>query len=293
MTAPGPFRSLLFAPGNHARRVEKALLLDADAVILDLEDAVALAEKVATRPLVKAALQTPRSGLAYVRVNAIDTEFCHGDIAAVVGPGLDGIMLPKVESADQLLTIDWLLSQFERGTGLDAGAIDLLPIVETGRGVANAREIAAATGRVRRLSFGAGDYARDMGMRWTTGEAEMASARAEVVLASRIAGLEPPLDTVWVHIRDQDGLMRSAETVRDMGFQGKLCIHPDQIAPVNAVFTPTDEEIVFAEKVVAAFEAAEAEGLASIQIDGYFVDYPIAAQARRTLALIAVIRANG
>jgi citrate lyase subunit beta/citryl-CoA lyase len=194
----GPFRSLLFAPGNHTRRVEKALMLDADAVILDLEDAVALAEKTATRSLVRTALQAPRPGLAYVRVNAIDTEFCHGDIAAVVGPGLDGIMLPKVESADHLLTIDWLLSQFERDGGVAVGSVDLLPIVETGRGIANAREIAVATSRVRRLSFGAGDYSRDMGMRWTTGEAELTSARAEVVLASRVAGIEPPLDTVWV-----------------------------------------------------------------------------------------------
>lgn len=293
MSVSGPFRSLLFAPGNHARRVEKALMLDADAVILDLEDAVATAEKATTRPLVKAALQTPRSGLAYVRVNAFDTEFCYADMTAVVGPGLDGIMLPKVETTEQLLAIDWLLNQLEREGGLAVGAIDLLPIIETGRGVANVRDIAAAGAqRLRRLSFGAGDYARDMGMRWTAGEVEMAAARAEVVLASRVAGLEPPLDTVWIHIRDQDGLRRSAETVRDMGFQGKLCIHPDQIAPVNTVFTPTDEETAFAEKVVAAFEAAEADGLASIQLDGYFVDYPIAAQARRTLALIALIRAK-
>ncbi len=292
MSVSGPLRSLLFAPGNHERRVEKALTLDADAVILDLEDAVAEVEKAAARPLVKTALKAPRSGVAYVRVNAIDTEFCHGDIMAVVGPGLDGIMLPKVESADQLLTIDWLLSQLERDAGIDDGAIDLLPIIETGRGVAGVRDIAAASDRVRRLSFGAGDYARDMGMRWTEGEAEMAAARAEVVLASRVAGLEPPLDTVWVHIRDQVGLRRSAETVRDMGFQGKLCIHPDQIAPVNAVFTPTDEETAFAEKVVAAFDQAESEGLASIQVDGYFVDYPIVAQARRTLEMVAKLGAR-
>ena len=129
-----PLRSFLFAPGNHARRVEKALSLDADAVILDLEDAVAIAEKPATREAVAAALERPRQGLLYVRVNAVDTEFCYGDLVAVVRPGLDGIILPKVESAAGLATIDWLLAQLERERGLPLGAIDLIPIIETARG---------------------------------------------------------------------------------------------------------------------------------------------------------------
>src|SRR4029077_15962762 len=128
-------RSFLFAPGNHARRVEKALTLDADAVILDLEDAVATAEKPATRAAIAAALTRPRSGLLYVRVNAADTEFCYGDLVAVVRPGLDGIILPKVESPATLATIDWLLRQIERERALVEAAIDLIPIVETARGL--------------------------------------------------------------------------------------------------------------------------------------------------------------
>src|SRR5438128_6620324 len=128
-----PLRSFLFAPGNHARRVEKALTLDADAVILDLEDAVATAEKPATRAAVAAALTAPRSGLLYVRVNAVDTEFCYGDLVAVARSGLDGIILPKVESAAALATIDWLLSQLEREQGLPPRGIDLIPIIETAR----------------------------------------------------------------------------------------------------------------------------------------------------------------
>src|SRR6266436_8109069 len=126
-----PLRSFLFAPGNHARRVEKALTLDADAVILDLEDAVATAEKPATRAAVAAALTAPRTGLLYVRVNAADTEFCCGDLVAVVRPGLDGIILPKVESPATIATIDWLLQQVERERDLPEGAIDLIPIIET------------------------------------------------------------------------------------------------------------------------------------------------------------------
>src|ERR1051325_1949108 len=128
-------RSFLFAPGNHARRVEKALSLDADAVILDLEDAVATAEKAATREAVAAAFLRQRRGLLYVRVNAVDTVFCYGDLVAIVRPGLDGIILPKVETAAGLATIDWLLRQLERERGLPPGGIDLIPIIETGAGL--------------------------------------------------------------------------------------------------------------------------------------------------------------
>jgi len=276
-------RTYLFAPGNHARRAEKAFTLDCDAVILDLEDAVAVAEKPATRALVVETLKQNPGKRGYVRVNAWDTDFCFNDILAVTGPWLTGLVLPKVEDAAQVIAIDWILANIERDKGMDAGAIDLLPIIETGKGVANVRAIAAAATRVRRLSFGAGDYTKDMSMRWTLAETEIDHARAEIALASRAEGLEPPVDSVWIHIKDTNGLVRSAEKVRDMGYQGKLCIHPDQIGPVNGVFTPTEEQVAFAEKVVAAFEEAEARGLASIQLDGYFIDYPIVDQARRTL----------
>src|ERR1700758_4411767 len=138
-----PLRSFLFAPGNHARRVEKALSFDADAVILDLEDAVATVEKRATRDAVIAALVRSRRALLYVRVNAVDTEFCYGDLVAIVRPGLDGIILPKVESAAGLATIDWLLAQLERERGLPAGAVDLIPIIETARGLDRLGDILA------------------------------------------------------------------------------------------------------------------------------------------------------
>lgn len=285
-------RSYMFTPGNHPRRVEKVFTLAADAVILDLEDAVATSEKEATRGLIVEALKRPRTRRAYVRVNDLGTAFCYGDLIAVVGPWLDGIMLPKVESAAQIETADWLLSNLERAEGMEQGSIDLLPIIETGRGLADARAIAAARPRVRRLSFGAADFCKDMGMRWTAGEAELTPARAEIVLASRVAGIEPPLDSVWIAIKDEAGLVASAHRVKDLGFQGKLCIHPDQIAPVNEVFTPTEEEAAFAAKVVAAFEQAEAAGEAAIQVDGRMIDYPVVEEARRTLATLAAIRAG-
>jgi citrate lyase subunit beta/citryl-CoA lyase len=285
-----PLRSFLFAPGNHARRVEKALTLDADAVILDLEDAVATAEKPGTRETVAAALERPRRGLLYLRINAVDTEFCYGDLVAIVGPGLDGVILPKVESAAGLVTVDWLLAQLERDRGLPPGRIDLIPIIETARGLDRLGAILTAGSRVRRVAFGAGDFTLDVNMAWSRDEAELAHARATIVTASRAAGIDAPLDTVWVDLSDRDGLEASARTALGFGFQGKMCIHPDQIAIVNRVFTPSDAEIAFAERVAAAFAKAEAEGSAAIQLDGKFIDYPIVYRAQRVLRRIAAIR---
>ncbi len=283
-------RSFLFAPGNHARRVEKALTLDADAVILDLEDAVATAEKPATRGAIAAALTRPRTGLLYVRINAADTEFCYGDLTAVVSPGLDGIILPKVEGAAALQTIDWLLGTLERERGLSLGGIDLIPIIETAKGLTDIDGILGAETRVKRCAFGAGDFTLDLNMRWNRNEAELAYARARIATASRAAGLEAPLDTVWVDLADAEGLEASAGAALAYGYQGKMCIHPDQIAVVNRVFSPTAAEIAFAERVVAAFAEAEAAGSASLQLDGKFIDYPIVYRAQRILAAVATLR---
>jgi citrate lyase subunit beta/citryl-CoA lyase len=285
-----PLRSLLFAPANHARRSEKALSLDADAVILDLEDACPIAEKIAARQLAAAAMTRPRACIGYVRVNPLSTEFGYGDIVAVVGPGIDGIVLPKVESAEELATADWLIAQIERDKGLTVGAIDLLPILETGKGVAAVNAIASARTRTKRLAFGAGDFTLDMDLKWSRDESELMHYRSCLVLASRANGLEAPLDTVWVNLPDSEGLAASAARVRAMGFQGKLCIHPEQVAVVNAAFSPSPEQVAWAQRVVDAFKAAEASQSAAIQLDGHFIDYPIVYQAQRMLAADANIK---
>jgi citrate lyase subunit beta/citryl-CoA lyase len=230
--------------------------------------------------------------LLYVRINAADTAFCYGDLVAVVRPGLDGIILPKVESPATLATIDWLLRQIERERDRQEGAIDLIPIVETARGLTRIDAILASGTRVKRFAFGAGDFTPDVNMQWQRDEAELSYARAKIVTASRAAGLEAPLDTVWVDLQDSEGLEASARNALAYGFQGKMCIHPNQIAVVNRVFTPSEDEIAFAERVVAAFAEAEAEGVASIQLDGKFIDYPIVYRARRLLEKIAAIRAR-
>jgi citrate lyase subunit beta/citryl-CoA lyase len=261
-------------------------------VILDLEDAVATAEKVATRAAIDPALTRPRTGLLYVRVNAADTEFCYGDLVAIVRPGLDGIILPKIESPATLAAIDWFLLQVEREHGLEGDAIDLIPIIETARGLTHLDAILASGTRVKRIAFGAGDFTLDVNMQWKRDEAELAHARARIVTASRAAGIEAPLDTVWVDLQDSEGLETSARAALAYGFQGKMCIHPNQVPVVNRVFTPSEDEIAFAERVVAAFAKAEAEGVASIQLDGKFIDYPIVYRAQRLLEKTAAIRAR-
>ena len=279
-----PLRSLMFAPGNHARRVEKSLTLAADAVILDLEDAVAVSEKPATRALVAATFLLPRHGGLYVRVNDYSTVWCYSDIVAIVHAGLDGIILPKVESACQLRSVDWLITALERERSLPPGRIDLIPIIETDVGMSNVGAIAASGSRTKNLAFGAGDYTLDLGMIWSRDEAELLPARSAVVLASRAAGIEPPFDTVWADLRDTEGFVRSANHAAALGFQGKMCIHPDQIAATNTAFSPSPKQLDWALRVIAAFDEAEAKGLASIQLDGQFIDYPIVQRARRVAA---------
>jgi citrate lyase subunit beta/citryl-CoA lyase len=287
MTAPN--RTFLFAPGDHARRAEKVLTAGADACILDLEDAVAISAKVAARALVNAALDRPRTCRGFVRVNAFDTEFCPGDIQAVIGPRLDGLVLPKLEDPAQLIAVDWLISALERERGLPHRGIEVMPIIETARGMAGLGALTACAaslgGRVKRFSFGAGDYTLDLGITWDLAETVLEGAREKMVLHSRAAGLEAPIDTVWIELREMEAFAASCARGVALGFQGKLCIHPDQISVANAAYSPAEAEVARARRIIAAFAEAEAQGLASIQVEGRFVDYPIVDRAQRIVAL--------
>ncbi len=284
-------RTYLFAPGNHPRRVEKALGLEADAVILDLEDAVALADKAASRAPVAAALKFPRRCRGYVRVNAPASPFCYRDLVETIHPKVDGVFLPKVESAADLHAIDWLLAALEREQGIAEGTLDLVPQLETAAGVARVDRILQAKNlrpyrgawRVKRVAFGAADYCLELGIVPSLEEPELAEARARIVLASRAAGVEGPLDSPWFHLRDMEGFRRALERSRRGGFQGRLCVHPDQVPVANAAFTPAPDEVARAERIVAAFRQAEAKGAAAVEVDGQMVDYPIVYRAQALL----------
>ncbi len=291
-------RSFLFAPGNVARRVEKALTLEADAVILDLEDSVATAEKAATRKPVAEALSRPRRARAYVRVNPASTSFCYTDLVETVQPGIDGVVLPKVESAAELHAIDWLIANLERQRGMPEGSIDLMPQIETAAGVQRIERIVQARSlrqykapwRVKRVTFGAGDYANDVGLSPSLDEPELAEARARIVMISRAAGLENPIDSPWFHLKEAAAFQRALERSRRGGFQGRLCIHPDQLAGVNAAYLPSKEDLAQAERIVAAFRQAEARGAAAIQVDGQMIDYPIVYRAQALIDSMKDVR---
>ena len=272
--------------------VQKVITFDADAIILDLEDAVPVAEKAATRGAIKTALLNyprERSCKTYVRVNSLDTGLTVDDVRGTVCAALDGIILPKVEAAEELSEGDAIVGQVETEVGLPRGRLDLIPIIETAKGFLNAQAIAAAGTRVRRLAFGAGDFTFDLGVNWSGDCPAIMLPRMLLPIISRAAGLEPPFDTVYQDIHDLDGLRRETETAKALGFQGKMCIYPAQVAVVNEVFSPTHAELEYARRAVAAFQAAEAQGQASCTVDGKMIDYPLAERAKRLLAVAELL----
>lgn len=279
------YRSMLFAPANDLRKVGKALLLNVDGTVLDLEDAVALSEKTNARNALKEALSLPRRGDVFIRVNSVQTEFILSDLLAAVTEGVKGLVVAKSESAEEIRQVDWLIGKIEKERGLTEGSMEIIPFIESANAIVNAFSIASSSPRVSRMFFGGVDYVLDIGTTFSKGGTEIFYARSQLVVASRAAGIEPPIDTVYPDFKDIEGLVADAKAVRQMGFQGKLAIHPGQIEPLNEVFTPTPEEISWAEKIVAVFDEEEAKGQAVFQVDGKMIEYPIANRARRIIAL--------
>ena len=286
-------RSWLFTPGNRIDRMEKAIGLGADAIILDLEDAVSYEEKEPSRRNIRTVLDRWHGPLAYVRINPISAsnEFSvnqgEQDLDAVVGPNLDGIVFPKAETAEDARRIDEVLARLEQERSIPPGTIDLMPIIETAKGLWNITQVLSATSRIKRAAFGAGDYTRDLNLEWTPTEEELLYARSQITVASRVTDCEPPIDSVYVRIGDLEGLTRSSKHAKQLGFQGKLAIHPSQVTPINQTFSPTEEEVAWAHRLIAAFADAEKRGLAALNFEGLMVDYPIVEKAKRILALAA------
>lgn len=283
-----PLRALLFAPGNHPRKLAKVGTFGADAIVLDLEDAVADAEKDAARTMVRDALGTYEDPtVVIVRVNGADTGRLDDDIRAAVAPGLDCLMVPKVERPEVLPHVDEVLSALEREHGIAEGTIRLLALVETAKGIVRCEEIAAeAPERLHTLIFGLGDFTVDLGIDITADATELLYARSRVAVAARAAGLPQPLDGPYLDLQNTDGLVADSLRSRQLGFQGRIVIYPPHVEPAQRAYSHlSDEEVEQARRVVEAFEGAEAEGSASIQVDGRFVDYPIYRRALHKLRL--------
>lgn len=276
-------RSLLFVPATSERKIDKAYGGTADGVIIDLEDAVATAEKPAARKLLAGIVAVPRPRATWVRVNATATPFCYEDLLAVCIAGVAGIILPKVESAEEVRMVDWILTQLERERGLPARGILILGIIETARGMRDVNLIAEAAPRLRRLMFGAIDFAAEVSIDLGDDVGGTNQARFAIACASRAAGLEPPIDTAYIEIHNLDGLRATTTRARGLGYRGKACIHPAQVEVVNAIFTPTEEQITRAKRIVDGFDEAEKKGLGAIMLDGQMLDYPVVELARRVL----------
>ncbi len=214
------------------------------------------------------------------------------DLAAIVIRGLRGVVFPKVETVDDLLAVDEAMMSAERRAELPEGSVELCSLVETARGVLEVAAIARTKlRRPHRLCFGAGDFTRDIGVPWSRDERESFTARSMIVLASRAAGLPAPIDSVFVDLNDADGLAASTRQAKQLGFRGKMVIHPSQVAVVNEVFTPTAQEIAWARRVMDGLAAAEREGLGAFVVDGRMVDYPIVERARDILGVWKEIEA--
>ncbi len=278
-------RTVLFSPANDPKKAAKAMISGADAVTLDLEDAVAYSQKEAARDLLKEILRLPPPVKLFVRVNSAGSRYILDDLEEVVGLPVDGLMVAKAESAGDMEKIDWLLRLLEEKKGLPPGKMRLIPFIESPGGIIRAPEIASSTPRVAALAFGGVDFSQEIGLRYPAESEGLLFARSQLVLASRCAGIDPPLDTVFPDIKNVEKLESEAELARKLGFQGKLVVHPAQVEPVNRVFTPGREEIDYARKVVAAFEEAEKSGVAVIQVDGKMVEYPIVRRSKEILKL--------
>lgn len=282
-----PLRSHLYAPGNNARLLDKVFSAGADAVVLDLEDAVPLSEKIRARALVAETLHH-RAGkinaITFVRINHPSTGLTEDDVRAVVQPGLSGLRLPKVEDAGMVRQVSDWIAEAELAANMTIGSVVLICTIESAVGVFYAYEIATAHPRVMALGFGAADFARDVEIIPGPEGHEMLYALSQLVIASRVANIQPPVDSVYRFLDDPVGLEKSARQAKALGLFGKSAIHPKQVPIINAIFTPTEEEIADARKIVALAQATEAHGKGAVQNNrGEFIDVAIVRRAQDIL----------
>ena len=285
----GMLRTALFVPATRPDRVDKALSAGADIVIIDLEDAVAQALKAEARETARKKVIEHAQRKLMVRVNALSSGHNQKDLESIVVASLTSVMLPKVESGDHIREIHDRLLGCERNCGVPTGSMGVVALIESARGVQNVFRILSETiqpARALLVAFGAADYSLDLGINLSRDSTELHYPRSRIAVASRAAGKEPPLDTPFmIDLKDLDALRTDARRAKQLGFQGKLCIHPSQVEPCNEIFSPTPEEILFARRVVEAYEKSEAEGIGALQLDGKFIDYPVVERSRRIIRL--------
>lgn len=277
-------RSLLYVPGGSEKMILKARDLASDALILDLEDAIAPERKIEARATVVRLLGEVDFGekQVFVRINALTTSYGFEDVCAVAGLRAAGIVIPKVEGAYDVTTVSQILVS-QNTAAVSDESNKILCLIESARGVIASHEIAAANPMVAGLLFGSADLSRELGCVLTEGEPELLFARAQVLLAARAAGVAA-FDSPHFIINDLEGLRRASQAARNLGYDGKTVIHPSHLAIVNEIFSPTPEEIAEARRIIAAMEAASAEGSGAVTLDGRLIDQVHLAHARKILS---------
>jgi len=286
-------RTMLFTPGNNWRMIQKTKDLAADAIILDLEDSVPMMEKETARIFVADGVREigSRGKKVFVRVNSLSTGLTKKDIQYSVQKSLDGIVLAKTESEDDVLQAEKMILEFENETNLPAGSITIIPLIETAKGIVNLEEIARASNRVIALCFGALDFTRDMGTTQSMKGTEIFYARSRLAIVAKAYDIQA-IDTPWFDLVDVEGLIEEGRFVKSLGFKGKLLIHPDHIEVVNRIFTPDEKEVRYAERVVMVFKEANERGLGAASLDGKMIDIATYRKAMDVLEYVKMIREN-
>lgn len=279
-------RSMLFLPGNNPNMLINGNCLGADAVIFDLEDAVSPQEKDAARILVRNTMRYMDFGGCeiIVRINSVDTEYWKKDLDVILPEKPDLILLPKTGMPEDALLADEYMTEIEKKFGIKEGTTGLMPLIETALGVENSYKIASCSKRVKALFLGAEDLTADLQCKRTKEGREIEYARTRLVVAARAAGVDV-YDTPFTDVNDDEGIVEDAALAKSLGFTGKASISPRHVEVINEVFSPTEDEIIYAYEVIDAIRLAKEQGKGAISLRGKMVDAPIVARAERTISM--------
>jgi citrate lyase beta subunit len=271
-------------PGDDRRKIEKATTLGVDCVCMDMEDGVAVTRKAEARAVIAQAMKDLDFGKSErcIRINSIGSGIEEYDLAAALATNPDSIVVPKIETADQVKWVSEHIETYELSGNINVGSIRLLIGVETAKGILNLKEIAEADNRLEAIIFGAEDYAASIGATRTKEAIEVLYARSAVVTACAANDLQA-IDMVYIDFRDMEGLRAESQQGAALGFSGKQIIHPNQVVPVQEAFTPSDEAIAYARRVVETFESSQKEGKGAYALDGKMIDMPLLKNAQKVL----------
>ena len=277
-------RSMLFVPGSNAAMLSNSFIYKPDSIMFDLEDAVALKEKDSARLLVAHALQHPlyQEIETVVRVNPLDSEFGLLDLNAVVRAGVDVVRMPKTETAQDVVDMDNAITDIEKACGREVGSTKMLAAIESPLGITQANQIATASKRLIGIALGAEDYVRNLKTERSPEGIELLFARCSILQAARAAGIQA-FDTVYSNANNEEGFLKEAALIKQLGFDGKSLINPRQIELLHNLFAPTQKDVDQAKRIIEAAKEAEKQGSGVVSLNGKMIDAPIIERAKLVL----------